>query len=91
MRRHPHARATAFIFLYLCEREGERSIQHSPSRSARQRSPSSGSVWGKYQWVFVPRAPRRSGIFSAGVVRNAPGMEENEKVCSSRFDEARRT
>ena len=91
IQRPGHVRSTAFIFRFLQKREGERSFQHSPSRSASQRSPSSGSVRGNHRWVFVPRAPRRSGISSTGAVGRAPGMEENEKLCSSRFDEARRT
>jgi hypothetical protein len=91
VQRHSYARATAFIFLYLQEREGERSFQHSPSRSARQLSPSSGSVRGKLRWMFAPHAPRHSGVSPTGVVRKAPDMEQNEQLCSLRFDEMRRT
>lgn len=91
VQRHSPARATAFIFHSHKEREGERSTQHSPSRSARQRSPSSGSERGQHCWVLVRRAPLRSGVSSAGVVGQSPDMEENEKLCSSRFDEGRRT
>ena len=86
MQRPCHARSTAFIFRFLQKREGERSFQHSPSRSAHQLSPSSGNARGNHHWMFAPHALRR-----AGVLRNSPVLKEDQALCAWRFDEMRRT
>ncbi len=78
-----HARSSAFIFLYLREREGEESSRASPSCFPRQLSPSSGSVKGN-RHTQVPLHPLRpSPIRPCGGWRGLPSGDGQKAGCFS--------